>query len=280
MKKYLVTLLFCALGAQSVQAVEATLEQQAESRLISAFGPRLEVRAAERVAGKQMLEITLIDGTLIHMTPDMNYFIYRDELFQLTAGEAVNVTQSRLSPKRLDSMKKIKDSDTVFFAAKGKQKAVINVFTDIECGFCQKLHLEVPKLNEMGIAVRYLAFPRAGVKDRSGQYTDAYRKIDAVWCADDRTDTMTTMKSLQRNLGLAAQKAQQGNSGAEKDYYEQEAKMNKVLARAKHCQSPGAVQSVVGDVRGVTGTPAIITEKGELIPGYMPAEELAKRIGL
>ena len=49
---------------------------------------------------------------------------------------------------------------------------------------------------------------------------------------------MTTMKSLQRNLGLAAQKAQQGNSGAEKDYYEQEAKMNKVLASAKQCQIP------------------------------------------
>lgn len=280
MKKYLLTLLFCALGAQSVHAVEATLEQQAESRLISAFGPRLEVRSAERVAGKQMLEITLIDGTLIHMTPDMNYFIYRDELFQLTAGEAVNVTQGRLNPKRLESMKKIKDSDTVFFPAKGKQKAVINVFTDIECGFCQKLHLEVPELNKKGIAVRYLAFPRAGVKDRNGNLTDSYRKIDAVWCADDRPGTMTTLKTLQRNLGLAAQKAQQGGSGAEKDYYEQEAKMNKILAGAKQCQSPVAEQYDLGHVLGVTGTPAIITENGELIPGYMPADELAKRIGL
>ncbi|MFY9180440.1 MAG: DsbC family protein [Venatoribacter sp.] len=279
MKKIILVALMLGFSFSSAQAVEQTLTERVEARLMSAFGPRLKVRAVDSVADKQMLEVTLIDGTLIHMTPDTQFFIYRDELYQLTAAGGVNVTQTRLNPKRAQSMLAVKDSDTVVFPAKGKQKALLNVFTDIECGFCQKLHLEVPKLNELGITVRYLAYPRAGIQDGQGHFTPAYEKINYVWCAKDRPAAMTAMKTTQRDMGVAAQRARQGN-GADKDYFSLEKKMADMRAKSKDCGPAVSDQYQLGGELGVTGTPALITEQGDLIPGYMPAEDLAKRLGV
>ena len=33
---------------------------------------------------------------------------------------------------------------------------------------------------------------------------------------------------------------------------------------------------MLGGTVGVTGTPAIVTTRGELVPGYMPADSLAR----
>ena len=48
--------------------------------------------------------------------------------------------------------------DMIVFKPAGQTKAIINVFTDVDCGYCRKLHNEVPQLNAMGIEVRYLLF--------------------------------------------------------------------------------------------------------------------------
>lgn len=280
-KTLLMAVLSLALVGHTAHAVEVSMEQRVESRLAAVFGPKLEVRAVDALAGKQILEVTLVDGTIMHMTPDMNYFIYRDELYELGTGDAKNLTQGRLNPKRAASMQQTKDSDTVIFSAKGQQKAMINVFTDIECGFCQKLHQEIPRLNELGVTVRYLAFPRAGVQAQGAQYTDSYRKINAVWCAADRAQSMTLMKATQHDLSVAAQRARNGGGAdAEAAYFKLEDKMGKLISSTKDCVSPVAAQYELGHVLGVTGTPAIITEQGDLIPGYMPADDLAKRLGV
>ena len=57
-----------------------------------------------------------------------------------------------------------------------KPERYITVFTDIDCGYCRKLHDEVPQLNKAGIQVRYLSFPRAGVG------SDSHKKYESVWC--------------------------------------------------------------------------------------------------
>lgn len=282
MKKILIAALLSFGSVVPVQAAEASLEQQVEARLVSAFGPRLQVREVTLLAGKQILEVMLVDGSIMHMTPDMNYFLYRDELYQLTANGIDNVTQSRNNPRRVDAMKKVKNSDTVFFPAKGQQQAMISVFTDVDCGFCQKLHQEVPRLNELGIAVRYLAYPRAGVRNpQTGQITDSFQKLNYAWCASNRGDAMTRIKNTQRDMGVAAQLLRQGaGSAAEQQYRTQEKKMQQLLASVKDCNAPIADQFELGHQVGVTGTPAIITEDGTLIPGYMPADELAQRLGI
>lgn len=262
-----------ALSSPLAQAVEASLAQQVESRLTAALGSRLAVQEVTALANEQLLEVTLVDGSIMHMTPDMNFFLYRDELYQLTGSQPVNVTQTRRNPMRAAAIKSVPDEQTVVFPAKGKEKTVINVFTDIDCGYCQKLHQEVPRLNELGITVRYLAYPRAGIKDNNGGLTASYRKINYVWCAGDRASAMTEIKALQSDLNMAARTQTKNVSTLEK-------RMASLMAQTNDCGAPIAAQYELGYELGVGGTPSIFLQDGTLIPGYMPANDLARRIGL
>ena len=284
------TLLAAAFGmvimmpawAAGQAAAEDALDKQVEERLVAAFGPRLQVREVAPLAGGQILEVVLIDGSVMHMTPDLTHFIYRDELYQLETEGPVNVTQNRNNPKRAASMAEVKDSQTVVFPAKGEQKGMINVFTDIDCAYCQKLHQEIPRLNELGITVRYLAYPRAGIKNpQTGELTDSYLKINYVWCQADRKAAMSTMKNTQREMNMLGQRLRQGNTVMLEDQYRAlAAQMDEMVSKSRDCGAPIADQFNLGHVMGVTGTPAIITEDGRLFPGYMPADELARRIGV
>ena len=119
----------------------------------------------------------------------------------------------------------------------GKEKHVIDVFTDIDCGYCRKLHSQIDQYNKEGIEVRYMSYPRAGVNSESG------RKAISVWCADDRKKAIS--------------EAKQGNPVEEKT-----------------CDNPVAEQFALGRVVGVSGTPALVLENGELIPGYVPPKRL------
>lgn len=281
MKKMILSALLAMFAVSSALAEESSLQAQAEAKLVEAFGPRLQVRAVEPLANKQLLEVVLIDGSIVHMTPDLNFFLYNDSLFELAKEGPVNVTENRLNPKRAAAMKTVKDSETVKFAAKGKEKTVIDVFTDIECPYCQKLHNEVPRLNELGVTVRYLAYPRAGIMNpQTGQMTTSYKKINYVWCASDSTHQMTRIKNAQHDLGVLGQQLRQGaGSSIEKQYSKVENDLAAAMQKGD-CESPVVSQYELGHEVGVTGTPAIITEDGSLIPGYMPADDLARRLGV
>ncbi|WP_430459876.1 thioredoxin fold domain-containing protein [Thalassolituus sp. LLYu03] len=258
------------------------VKKQVEARLVQAFGPRLEVREVASLADGQILEVVLTDGSVMHMTPDMSHFVYRDELYSLAESGPVNVTQSRNNPRRAAAMEAIADAQTVVFPAQGEQKALINVFTDIDCGYCQKLHQEVPRLNELGITVRYLAYPRSGIKNpQTGQLTESYLKINYVWCQADRKAALTEMKNNQREMNVLSQKLRQGGAVMLQDQYRALAsQMDDVLNKSKDCGAPIAAQYELGGELGVTGTPAIIAQDGRLFPGYMPADELARRLGV
>ena len=79
----------------------------------------------------------------------------------------------------------------IIFKPEGDSRAIMNVFTDVDCSYCRKFHREVPELNAMGIEVRYLAFPRAGIPSGS------YNKIAKAWCAEDKQDTLTKVKTVR-----------------------------------------------------------------------------------
>jgi thiol:disulfide interchange protein DsbC len=117
----------------------------------------------------------------------------------------------------------------------------LTVFTDIDCGYCRKLHAQVKEYNESGIAIHYMAFPRAGIGSHS------YEKAVSVWCAADQQTALTLAKQ-----------------GAEPD--------------PEHCENPIADQYQLGIALGVTGTPAMLTSDGTLIPGYMAPEKLRARL--
>ncbi len=173
---------------------------------------------------------------VVYVSADGKYFLAGD-LIDLETRE--NLTEVSKYSLRKTAMSK-QDNKAVIFKAKN-EKHVIQVFTDIDCGYCRKLHREIPELNEKGITVEYLMFPRAGIGSPS------YKKAVSMWCADDNLQSMT------------------------------DAKENKPI-EDKTCDNPIKAQYNLGQEIGVTGTPALVLDSGKLIPGYIPAAKLAQML--
>ena len=152
----------------------------------------------------------------------------------------VDISEERRDGIRLDAINELGEDKMIVFPAK-EQKHVITVFTDIDCGYCRKLHAEMDKYNEEGITVRYLMFPRAGVDSPS------YKKAVTVWCSKDQLDAMTRAKNGENLPNLT-------------------------------CDNPIQEEYELGQLIGVRGTPAIVMDDGGMLPGYVPAARLAKAL--
>lgn len=209
---------------------------------LQALRPDLPVIGVSLTPVPNMVAVELAGGTMLYATADGQYFI-AGELYEVGEQELVNLTAARYTAQRKAKLEQVDPADMVIFSAEGERKAVINVFTDVDCGFCRKLHLEVPKLNEMGVEVRYLAYPRAGIGSES------YDKIVSAWCSEDPNDAITRLKRGEQ-------------------------------VPERTCENPVAAQFALGQELGIRGTPAIMFEDGTLLPGYVPAEELISALGI
>jgi len=175
----------------------------------------------------------MMGPNLLYISSDGRYVLEGD-VFDLE--NKVNLSDQKRALGRKEIFADLPAKDVVEFSPKTPQ-LILYVYTDIDCTYCRKLHREVPELNNGGIAVRYLAFPRSGLDG------DSFEKAAAVWCSADKQKAMT------------------------------EAKQGK-LVNSPSCQHPVAEQFELGKEMGVSGTPTIYTAKGEKIGGYVPAARL------
>jgi thiol:disulfide interchange protein DsbC len=174
-----------------------------------------------------------------YLTADGKYFI-DGNLYDMSTR--MNLTEARRTRARVALINEVPESDMLIFSPKNPLYT-ITVFTDIDCPYCRKLHSEIAEFNKLGIRVRYMFYPR------SGPNTESWRKAEAVWCSADRNEALTRAKAG------AALPASQG-CGA----------------------TPVAREYALGQRIGVQGTPAIVTESGDYINGYMPPQELVKEL--
>jgi len=176
---------------------------------------------------------------VVYVSANGKYFIAGDMIDMSTRKNLSEIAQRSVR----NGIIKDKLKDPIVFKAKD-EKHVIKIFTDIDCPYCAKMHREVPALNEKGITVEYFMFPRAGIGSKS------YDKAVSVWCAGDSAAQQTAMTTAKKR----------------KPFDE------------KKCDNPIKAQYQVGQEIGVTGTPALVTPTGRLIPGYMPADRLVKML--
>ena len=177
----------------------------------------------------------MLGPSLIYMSEDGRY-VMRGDIIDL--DKRVNVSDEKRASARKDVFNRLDPHDYVEFAPrKPDLKKTLYVYTDVDCTYCRKMHREMAELNKAGIAIRYLAFPRSGLEG------DSFKKAAAVWCSADRKKAMTAAK-------------------AGKPVY------------AKSCDHPVAEQFGMGQAMGISGTPAVYTDEGEQIGGYIPAAEL------
>lgn len=181
-----------------------------------------------------------VGANIAYVSSDARYLL-RGDLIDLDTD--ANLTEQRRSRTRVDQLAGLGEDNMIIFGPSAKDaKYEITVFTDIDCGYCRKLHSEVAQLNSMGVRVRYVFFPR------SGPNTTSWKKAEEVWCASDRKSAFTAAK--------AGQPIQSGDCGP----------------------TPVSEEWEMGQAFGVRGTPAIITAEGTLIAGYLPPPQLIARL--
>jgi thiol:disulfide interchange protein DsbC len=174
-----------------------------------------------------------------YITADGKYFL-DGNVYDMKTRE--NLTEVLRTHARLALINEVPESQMVIFSPKNPLYT-ITVFTDVDCQYCRKLHSEIAELNKLGVRVRYMFYPRTGPN------TESWRKAEVVWCSADRNEALTRAKA-----------------GAQLD-------MNKTCA-----PTPVAREYALGQSIGVRGTPAILTEQGDYISGYLPPKELVQEL--
>jgi len=221
-------------GASAQQATKPAADPRA---LIAQKFPGLKAEEVRPSALPGMYEVVLGADT-VYVSADGKYLIAGD-MYEVETRN--NVTEAGRADGRRKALAKLDERDMIIFAPI-KVKHTITVFTDVECGYCRKLHGEIEELNKLGVRVRYLAYPRQGPN------TDDWSKMEAVWCAKDRKAAIT--------------QAKRGDT-----------------VKSPACgATPVAKQYELGEQLGVRGTPAIFTDAGDYIGGYLPPEKLAQQL--
>lgn len=172
-----------------------------------------------------------------YVSVDGRYYLDGD-LFDVESR--VNLTEQRRLVARATLLKGVPDEQTIVFSPKG-YKYSLDVFTDVDCKYCRKLHADMAELNKLGVRVRYLMYPSGGPGSPS------WAKAEAVLCSADHRDALT--------------RAKRGEA-----------------VTAPSCRNQVTQQYELGREIGIRGTPGIITEQGRYIAGYLPAQQLLEHL--
>ncbi len=234
--KYCNTLIISSVLLATSLVAQAQDEYSAVEERIRALAPNAPSIAISETPIEGILMVQ-VGGDIVYATADGKFMIQGRVVNMDTFEDLTEVAKSSL---RKELLAGVDTSKQITFAPESPVYD-LTVFTDIDCGYCRKLHAQVDEYNKSGIAIHYMAFPRAGIGSHS------YEKAVSVWCADDQLDAMT-----------------QAKLGAEPDPLQ--------------CENPIAEQYQLGVALGVTGTPALLTADGTLIPGYVPPEQLRERL--
>jgi len=239
---------FCSillLGVLGIVSLNAHAVEDAQVQAITlklkTIAPQLSVVSVDESPLPEIYQVVLSSGEQLFITADAEHFVVGD-LYQASEDGLVNLSEQMRNDSRREQIAAIDDKDKIIFKPE-QTKAIVTVFTDVDCTYCQRLHSQIDDYMAEGIEIQYLAYPRAGIG------SDSYDKIVTAWCSDDRQAALTQLKS--------------GTS-----------------LPAKTCDNPVASEFLLGGKVGGTGTPALVTAAGKLIPGYVPPAQLANYLGL
>ncbi|MCG6898255.1 MAG: DsbC family protein [Thiocapsa sp.] len=230
-------LVFVALMS-AASALSASPEKAIRDAL-SKIVPDIEIDSVSASPVPGLYEV-MVGTQLMYVTADGRYFVDGRIVDLKTRAD---LTEPRLSEVRKRLVDGVGESQMVVFGP-ADAKHTVTVFTDVECGYCRKLHSQIDEYAKEGIRVRYLFFPRAG------QGSPSYTEAVSVWCAGDPGAQREAMTAVKAGKSIPA----------------------------KTCKNPVDAHMDLGSQLGLRGTPAIVTETGELIPGYVEPKRLAAQL--
>lgn len=194
----------------------------------------LRVDSVQKTPIEPLFEVMTERG-IFYATADASYIV-RGSLFD-TTDNFTDLTEKSMKKMRLNKLHSL-ESSMIVYPAKN-EKYTVTVFTDVDCGYCRKMHTHMKEYNDAGITVRYLAFPRGG--DRQ----PAWLAMQSLWCSDDQKKAMDEIKAGVRITPKSC--------------------VNKV---PEHYQ--------LGVEFGVNATPSLLLDDGTLMAGYRNPQDLLK----
>lgn len=238
MRSSRITALALPLLLLSTQAAVASPEQTIRETITKVV-PGVEIDSVSQSPISGLYEV-MVGTQLMYVTADGRYFV-DGRIVDLETRE--DLTEPRLAEARKKLVDGVGESQMIVFGPENA-KHTVTVFTDIECGYCRKLHSEIDAYGKEGIRVRYLFYPRAG------QGSPAYQEAVSVWCAGDAAAQRTAMTDAKAGKSIPT----------------------------KTCENPVDAHMALGQELGLRGTPAILTETGDMIPGYVEPKRLAAEL--
>ena len=215
----------------------ANLDADGLRAKLNASMPELKLEAVRPSVIPGLFEVQR--GALFgYVTADGRYLISGD-VVNLETGE--EVTEAARKVMRIETLAALGDQMVDYPPPAGKAQNMVTVFVDVDCGYCRKLHEELPSYHALGIGFRYVFFPRAGLG------SDSERQLNAAWCSPDRKTSVARAVMGEKFTAPA-------------------------------CETPTKQQYEIALKLGVRGTPMMILPTGETVNGYVPAERLAQQI--
>ena len=223
---FLMGLMFCQIA---VKADETAIRQSLKKIM-----PKSEPDSISPAIIPGLYEV-MMGLNIFYISADGKYLV-QGKIIDVEARK--DLTDEKMAVARIAALDKLGQKQMIIFKPE-VSKHKVSIFTDIDCGYCRKLHGEMDQYLAEGISIQYLFFPRAG------KGSDSYNKAVSVWCAEDRNVALTQAKNAQQ-------------------------------IETKDCVNPVDEHMQLGVEFGVRGTPMMVTEKGTVLPGYVPAKQLIK----
>lgn len=175
------------------------------------------------------------------------FYVSTDGKYALFGNLVDLSTKQSITEKRTQELSKVDFSklplDLAIKQVNGDGSRKIAVFTDPDCQYCKMFEKQVvPNLKD--VTVYSFIFPLP-------IHPNAANDAKKIWCSKDRATTWANW--MQKDTPLPTDMSCDTSA------------LDKVMAIGK-------------DVVGVEGTPTIIFEDGELMPGMLPADQLNAKL--
>lgn len=245
--RYAAPAVVAALLTPGLAVAQATEDQVVESEVVDplvhlrTLRPELDFTAVRSAPAEGLYRVE-VGAESFYITADGRYLIAGD-MYRIEDAALSNVDEERRTRRRADMIEALPEGDAVTFTPPGGAVASVNVFTDVDCGYCQMLHQSMADYHDRGIEIRYLAYPRGG------EESETWDRMVSAWCAEDRESAITALKAGDEIPN-------------------------------RSCENPVARHYEIGVASGVTGTPSVVLPDGTMVPGFVAAEELAQLLEL
>ena len=229
-------ILMLSVGCSADSSESLNKIQAVKNKLNEILPEEIELLSVQETDMTGFFEVNFEGIEPLYVSSDGNYLVSGD-IYLITKEGLVNKSEARRDYQRKTLINNLDTKELITFEPETYIHNIF-VFTDVDCGYCRQFHNQIDSYLELGIKVNYLAYPRAGIGSES------FKKITSAWCNEDANYSLTMLKQGEEiETNICA-------------------------------DNPVEKHFKLGNLIGVQGTPSIVTDKGKMIPGYLPPQDL------